>query len=98
MLPLYAYTNLSLFEIERYRWIKNGKHFDWQAYDDRISQQPGRGSLVISSPRDEDLGNENMQEHLLKDKIMKPETDYCKTTVGLKHLVIFEIVLLTMLF
>jgi hypothetical protein len=47
-------------EIERYRWIKNGKHFDWQAYDDRISQQPGRGSLVISSPRDEDLGNENL--------------------------------------
>jgi hypothetical protein len=40
----------------RYRWIKNGKPFDWQAYDDRISQQPGRGSLVISSPRDEDLG------------------------------------------
>ncbi|PSN43067.1 Neuroglian, partial [Blattella germanica] len=40
----------------KYRWIKNGKPFDWQAYDDRISQQPGRGSLVISSPRDEDLG------------------------------------------
>ncbi|XP_039276536.1 neuroglian isoform X2 [Nilaparvata lugens] len=40
----------------KYRWIKNGKHFDWQAYDDRISQQPGRGTLVISSPRDEDLG------------------------------------------
>ena len=40
----------------RYSWIKNGKHFDWQAYDDRISQQPGRGTLVISSPRDEDLG------------------------------------------
>nr|CAD7455359.1 unnamed protein product [Timema tahoe] len=40
----------------KYRWIKNGKHFDWQAYDNRISQQPGRGTLVISSPRDEDLG------------------------------------------
>ncbi|RLU17562.1 hypothetical protein DMN91_009798 [Ooceraea biroi] len=25
-------------------------------YDDRISQQPGRGTLVISRPRDEDLG------------------------------------------
>lgn len=48
--------------IERYRWIKNGKHFDWQAYDDRISQQPGRGSLVISSPRDEDLGKENCKK------------------------------------
>jgi hypothetical protein len=58
-------------EIERYRWIKNGKHFDWQAYDDRISQQPGRGSLVISSPRDEDLGNENVQKHLLEVTIMK---------------------------
>lgn len=42
--------------IPKYRWIKNGKHFDWQAYDDRISQQPGRGTLVISIPRDEDLG------------------------------------------
>ncbi|KAK7793446.1 hypothetical protein R5R35_010061 [Gryllus longicercus] len=40
----------------KYRWIKNGKHFDWQAYDDRISQQPGRGTLVITIPRDEDLG------------------------------------------
>lgn len=40
----------------QYKWIKNGKHFDWQAYDDRISQQPGRGTLVISIPRDEDLG------------------------------------------
>lgn len=40
----------------KYRWIKNGKHFDWQAYDDRISQQPGRGTLVIGIPRDEDLG------------------------------------------
>ncbi|XP_055709240.1 neuroglian isoform X1 [Phlebotomus papatasi] len=40
----------------RYRWIKNGKRFDWQAYDDRMSQQPGRGTLVITSPRDEDLG------------------------------------------
>lgn len=40
----------------RYRWVKNGKKFDWQAYDDRMSQQPGRGTLVITSPRDEDLG------------------------------------------
>ncbi|XP_011881150.1 PREDICTED: neuroglian isoform X2 [Vollenhovia emeryi] len=39
-----------------YRWIKNGKNFEWPAYDDRISQQPGRGTLVISRPRDEDLG------------------------------------------
>ncbi|XP_076060460.1 neuroglian isoform X2 [Oratosquilla oratoria] len=40
----------------KYQWIKNGKPFDWQTYDDRISQQPGRGTLVITSPRDEDLG------------------------------------------
>lgn len=36
--------------------MKNGKHFDWQAYDDRISQQLGRGTLAISKPRDVDLG------------------------------------------
>lgn len=36
--------------------MKNGKNFDWQAYDDRISQQPGRGSLTVTKPRDEDLG------------------------------------------
>lgn len=40
----------------KYRWIKNGKKFEWQTYDDRMSQQPGRGTLVIKSPRDEDLG------------------------------------------
>ncbi|XP_065166394.1 neuroglian isoform X2 [Atheta coriaria] len=40
----------------KYRWIKNGKHFDWQTYDDRISQQPGRGTLSIAKPKDEDLG------------------------------------------
>lgn len=40
----------------RYRWIKNGKPFSYQVYDNRMSQQPGRGTLVITSPRDEDLG------------------------------------------
>ncbi|XP_015125416.1 neuroglian isoform X2 [Diachasma alloeum] len=40
----------------QYRWIKNGKKFDWPTYDDRISQQPEHGTLVISRPRDEDLG------------------------------------------
>ena len=40
----------------RYRWEKNGHPFDWQVYDDRISQQPGRGTLVITEPRDEDIG------------------------------------------
>lgn len=40
----------------KYRWEKNGKEFAWQTYDDRISQQPGRGTLVITKPRDEDIG------------------------------------------
>ncbi|CAG0885603.1 unnamed protein product [Darwinula stevensoni] len=40
----------------KYRWIKNGKHFDWQTYDNRISQQPGRGTLVVTVPQDEDRG------------------------------------------
>ncbi|VVC24599.1 Hypothetical protein CINCED_3A009632 [Cinara cedri] len=40
----------------KYRWMKNGKNFDWQAYDDRIAQQPGRGSLTVTKPRNEDLG------------------------------------------
>ncbi|XP_063707327.1 neuroglian isoform X2 [Culicoides brevitarsis] len=40
----------------KYTWIKNGKKFEWQTYDDRMSQQPGRGTLVITAPRDEDLG------------------------------------------
>ncbi|CRL00919.1 CLUMA_CG014272, isoform A [Clunio marinus] len=44
------------FFFRRYRWIKNGKHFDFTAYDDRITQQPGRGTLTITKPRDEDLG------------------------------------------
>ena len=45
-----------LFLIFRYSWQKNGKPYDWQVYDDRILQQPGRGTLVITSPRDEDIG------------------------------------------
>ncbi|XP_068626335.1 neuroglian isoform X1 [Battus philenor] len=40
----------------KYRWIKNGKSFEYSSYDNRISQQPGRGTLVVSKPRDEDLG------------------------------------------
>ncbi|XP_025205717.1 neuroglian-like isoform X1 [Melanaphis sacchari] len=40
----------------KYRWMKNGKNFDWQAYDDRIAQQPGSGSLIVTRPRDEDRG------------------------------------------
>jgi hypothetical protein len=43
----------------RYSWNKDGKPFDWKLYDDRITQQPGRGTLVIKSPRDEDIGKKN---------------------------------------
>jgi len=39
-----------------YRWEKNGKEFNWQVYDNRISKQPGRGTLVITSPKTEDIG------------------------------------------
>lgn len=48
-------NNNSLFQ-NRYRWIKNGKPFQYTSYDNRISQQPGRGTLVVSQPKDEDLG------------------------------------------
>lgn len=56
--PAVNLTNSILFRqsINRYRWVKNGFDFLWQSYDDRISQQPGRGTLVITSPRDEDIG------------------------------------------
>lgn len=40
----------------RYQWIKNGEDFKWQTYDDRISQQPGRGTLFITKPRQVDIG------------------------------------------
>lgn len=40
----------------KYYWMKNGKIFDWQAYDDRISQQTGRGTLSISKPSEVDIG------------------------------------------
>lgn len=40
----------------KYYWIKNGKPFNWQTYDDRISQQKGRGTLSILKPSDVDLG------------------------------------------
>ncbi|XP_046629951.1 neuroglian-like [Neodiprion virginianus] len=39
-----------------YHWKKNGKHFEWQKYPIHISQRPGKGTLVISRPRDEDVG------------------------------------------
>ena len=57
LVPIYAMQNFNFYiKFCRYTWEKNGKPYDWQVYDDRISQQPGRGTLVITSPRDEDIG------------------------------------------
>jgi hypothetical protein len=47
----------------RYRWEKNGKEFNWQVYDNRISQQPGRGTLVITQPKREDIGEAKRGRH-----------------------------------
>ena len=52
----------------RYSWKKDGRPFDWTVYNDRITQQAGRGTLVIKSPRDEDVGKfptADASEHLL---------------------------------
>nr|UEK51592.1 neuroglian-like protein [Parasacculina yatsui] len=43
--------------IMQYYWKKNGKNFTWAVYDDRISKQPDRGTLIVSDPRDEDAGS-----------------------------------------
>ena len=59
----------------RYTWQKNGKPYDWQVYDDRILQQPGRGTLVITSPRDEDIGKSKQIIKKLvpmKSKMIRP--------------------------
>ncbi|KAF5274231.1 hypothetical protein FQA39_LY07335 [Lamprigera yunnana] len=40
----------------KYKWIKNGKNFDWKTYDDRISQHFGRGTLSITKPTNDDIG------------------------------------------
>lgn len=51
--------------------MKNGKNFDWQAYDDRIAQQPGSGSLIVTRPRDEDLGKSQLIFKIIKSLIFK---------------------------
>lgn len=38
-----------------YRWMKNGKEFDW-LQNERIRQEPGKGTLTIVNPRNQDLG------------------------------------------
>ncbi|XP_037068395.1 neuroglian-like isoform X3 [Pollicipes pollicipes] len=47
--------------IPKYFWFKNGKPFQWAVYDTRISQQPDRGTLVITSPKAEDIGSYQCQ-------------------------------------
>ena len=37
--------------------MKNGQLLNWQAYDDRMSQLPGLGTINVSRPRDEDSGH-----------------------------------------
>ncbi|CAG9828625.1 unnamed protein product [Diabrotica balteata] len=43
------------FPAPRYSWIKDGKPFNYSS-DDRISIQPGRGTLVMIKPVDKDSG------------------------------------------
>ncbi|XP_047984699.1 neuroglian-like [Leguminivora glycinivorella] len=40
----------------QYRWTKNGEPFNYATYGDRISQQPSRGTLIFTAPKDEDVG------------------------------------------
>lgn len=40
----------------RYWWNKNGMHFDYVAYDKRISQKPGLGTLIFTKPDNVDEG------------------------------------------
>ena len=44
------------FLYKRYSWTKDGKNFDWILFNDRMTQRAGSGTLVIKSPRDEDVG------------------------------------------
>ncbi|KAG4070803.1 hypothetical protein HA402_011029 [Bradysia odoriphaga] len=46
----------SCIHLLRYSWTKNGKSFDWYAYDDRILQQPRSGTIAITRALDEDSG------------------------------------------
>uniref|UniRef100_T1JIY4 Neuroglian n=1 Tax=Strigamia maritima TaxID=126957 RepID=T1JIY4_STRMM len=40
-----------------YKWIKNEQTFQWNLTNDRIVQQPGKGTLVFTNPIDEDEGS-----------------------------------------
>lgn len=40
----------------RYWWTKNGARFDYVAYDKRISQKPGLGTLIFTKPDNLDEG------------------------------------------
>lgn len=73
--------------------MKNGKNFDWQAYDDRIAQQPGRGSLTITEPRDEDLGMFifkimiviRLQFYLIKLFFYRTVSMFCRKRLGYSY-------------
>lgn len=42
--------------IPEYKWTKNGQEFSTSGSDDRVAQEPGKGTLTIHRPRDIDEG------------------------------------------
>ncbi|XP_055330093.1 neuroglian-like [Paramacrobiotus metropolitanus] len=42
--------------VPEYKWIKNGQEFSVSVSDDRIAQEPGKGTLTIHRPKDIDEG------------------------------------------
>lgn len=42
--------------VPEYRWTKNGQEFSTSGSDDRVAQEPGKGTLTIHRPRDIDEG------------------------------------------
>lgn len=40
----------------RYKWYKNGQKLELPSADQRSTQKPGEGTLIISHPQDEDQG------------------------------------------
>ena len=42
--------------LPEYKWTKNGQEFSTSGSDDRVAQEPGKGTLTIHRPRDIDEG------------------------------------------